>query len=97
MALCIDEIEDALVKDRISALAWMVATGVLDIKLALPIDDQGEIKPGLYHEKIGIFSDKVGDFVAFTGSPNETQGGLLDNYESIEVFWSWDDQQNRGQ
>lgn len=93
----LDEIEDALIKDRISALAWMVAAGVLDIKLALPIDNQGKIKSGLYHEKVGIFSDKAENFVAFTGSPNETQGGLLDNYESIEVFWSWDDQQNRGQ
>jgi superfamily II DNA or RNA helicase len=33
--------------------------------------------------------------VAFTGSPNETQGGLVSNFESIDVFWSWDDPHDR--
>jgi len=91
----IKEIEDALTKDRLSALAWMISTGTLEIKLALPVDEQGEIKHGLYHEKIGIFTDLKKNTVAFTGSPNETQGGLIDNFESIDVFWSWEDPQKR--
>ena len=89
------EIEDVLTKDRISALAWMISTGALEIKLALPVDETGAIKHGLYHEKIGIFTDLQKNAVAFTGSPNETQGGLIDNFESIDVFWSWEDPQNR--
>jgi len=89
------EIEEILAKDRISALAWMISSGTLEIKLALPVDEQGNIKHGLYHEKIGIFTDLKKNAVSFTGSPNETQGGLIDNFESIDVFWSWEDPQNR--
>ncbi|WP_295383992.1 hypothetical protein [uncultured Thiodictyon sp.] len=35
------EIEDALVKDRLNALAWFAAAGLLEIKLALRITAQG--------------------------------------------------------
>ena len=31
----------------------------------------------------------------FAGSANETAGGLVDNFESIKVFWSWDDPHGR--
>ncbi len=44
---------------------------------------------GIYHEKIGIFRDPVGDLVAFTGSSNETAGGLAANFESLEVYRGW--------
>ncbi len=33
--------------------------------------------------------DPEGNAVAFTGSSNETAGGLASNFESIEVFRSW--------
>lgn len=67
-------------------LARLVATGALDIKLA--IVRRGP-RVGLYHEKIGTFRDDT-DIVAFTGSANETHGGLLANFETVEVFRSWD-------
>ncbi|WP_030800236.1 DEAD/DEAH box helicase family protein, partial [Streptomyces sp. NRRL F-3273] len=44
----------------------------------------------MYHEKIGVFRDER-DLVAFKGSANETLSGLIGNFESIEVFRSWDD------
>ena len=50
---------------------------------------------GLYHEKIGIFSDSQEHHVAFTGSSNETAGGLVENFESVEVFRSWQDPEGR--
>lgn len=43
---------------------------------------------GIYHEKVGIFSDDH-DFVAFSGSLNETYNAFLRNYELIHVFCSW--------
>lgn len=46
-------------------------------------------------EKIGIFTDSMENEVAFTGSVNETVGGLIDNFESIDVFWSWEDPHKR--
>ena len=46
---------------------------------------------GLFHLKIGLFTDNDGNCVAFSGSANETHGGLVSNYEAIEVFTSWKD------
>jgi superfamily II DNA or RNA helicase len=71
--------------DCMSALAWMVSEGMLEIRLAYP-----KVGHGLYHEKIGIFSDGT-NFVAFTGSVNETAGGLVNNHEMIDCYGSWKD------
>jgi DNA phosphorothioation system restriction enzyme len=88
--------EQALTNDRLSALAWMIANGTLDIKIALRVaPETGRLSRGIYHEKIGIFSDTSGDHVAFTGSGNETEGGLVTNFESIDVYCSWQDPQMR--
>ena len=91
------ELTDYLSNQRLNALAWLAASGSLEVKLALRVDDAGQPTRGIYHEKIGIFSDASGQHVAFTGSSNETMGGLVDNFESIEVFWSWDDPHGRVQ
>lgn len=91
------EIEDALIKDRLNALAWLSATGLLQIKLALRMDSQGNYSRGLFHEKAGIFSDGASNHVAFSGSSNETAGGLVENFESIKVFCSWKDPEGRVQ
>lgn len=91
------DVEDAkskLERDRLAALAWLISVGALDIKLAFRVEPYtGRIQRGIYHEKIGIFTDADGDGVAFTGSQNETVGGLVENFESIDVFCSWVDQQ----
>jgi DNA phosphorothioation system restriction enzyme len=89
------DLADELVRDRLNALAWLAATGHLEIRLALRVDDEGQVSRGLYHEKVGIFSDDVQNHVAFCGSSNETAGGLLENFESIEVFRSWNDPDER--
>jgi hypothetical protein len=81
----IDNIADSLVVRRLETLSWLVASGLLDIKVAL--------KPkGMYHEKIGIFYDMAGDRVVFQGSANETVYALLPdfNFESINVFRGWE-------
>jgi DNA phosphorothioation system restriction enzyme len=88
-------IANYLASERLNALAWLAASGSLEVKLAVRVTPSGRIARGIYHEKIGIFTDSEGNQVAFTGSPNETSGGLVDNFESIEVFWSWDDPHNR--
>lgn len=91
------DIEDALIKDRLNALSWLAAAGLLEIKLALRLDAKGGFARGLFHEKTGIFSDRDGNHVAFSGSSNETAGGLVENFESIKVFCSWRDQEGRVQ
>ncbi len=91
------EIEDALVKDRLNALAWLAAAGLLEIKLALRLNSKGGYSRGIFHEKTGVFTDRDGNHVAFSGSSNETAGGLVENFESIKVFCSWRDQEGRVQ
>jgi superfamily II DNA or RNA helicase len=80
----IDRVDDALFYRRLELLSWLIASGRLDIKLALK-------QKGMYHEKIGIFTDADGDKVVFQGSANETISGLLPdfNFESINVFQCW--------
>lgn len=94
-AKSLNDLEDEIARDQLNALAWLAACGFLKVKLALRVDDNGDIRRGIYHEKIGVFSDAHGCHVAFSGSSNETAGGLLENFESIEVFRSWVDPENR--
>ena len=76
---------------KLNLLANLIAEGVLDIKVAFKININSA---GIFHEKIGIIIDSEGNKVAFTGSMNETYSGLLQNYESIDVFCSWRDEDN---
>lgn len=85
------DIEDLIVRDRLGALAWLIANGSLEVRLAIRTTDGGLSATGIYHEKMGIFSDTQGNHVAFSGSANETSGGLVSNFESVDVYWSWDD------
>ncbi len=74
------------VRDRLHFLAWLISEGRLDIKIAVVDDDRGF---GIYHEKTGIFLDEEKNYVVFTGSANESIGGLISNFESIDVYRSW--------
>lgn len=91
----LSEIEDVLLKDRLNGLAWLAASGCLQIRLALRLDNEGRITRGIFHEKTGVFTDEDNNHVAFSGSSNETAGGLVDNFESLEVFRSWKDPEGR--
>lgn len=77
--------EDAL-RDHVRVLATLVALGVLEVKIALR-----RRGGGIFHEKIGVFEDEVGNAVTFLGSANETWQAWdkNGNYEAIEVFCSW--------
>jgi DNA phosphorothioation system restriction enzyme len=89
------EIQDLLTKERLEALAWMVSTGALEVKLAVRVSPSGILCGGIYHEKLGVFSDADGNHVAFAGSGNETGSALVENFEFQEVAWSWDDSHGR--
>ncbi len=72
-------------------LAWMVAQGHLDVKVAVPVGPNGmpAHAPGLYHEKVGILTDAEGNRLSFSGSINETAGGWVNNRESFHVHCGW--------
>jgi len=82
----IDNLASALEQDTLSALAWMVADGILDFRLALP---HAKLNQGEFHDKFGIFEDSQGNRVSFNGSYNDSIQGLR-NYESLKIFRSWD-------
>ena len=75
---------EMLEDDCLCLLAKLIAKGVLNIKL-VDVDDVY----GIYHDKIGIFIDSVGDKVLFVGSPNESKNAYMDNYEKIRLSVSW--------
>jgi SNF2 family DNA or RNA helicase len=83
---------DATARRGLEALAWMVASGRLDVKVAVPIGADGKpaSAPGIYHEKVGIITDREGNRLSFSGSINETRGGWVNNRESFHVHCSWD-------
>ncbi len=76
-----------VIHDRLAALVWLLSKDLLEIKLAIP---KAWRKQGIYHEKLGIFSDEYGHVVAFAGSANESASALIDNFECLEVYCSWD-------
>ena len=80
----ITNVSDELFQNRFETLAWLVAHGRLEVKIALR-------ERGMYHDKIGIISDTAGDKLVFAGSANESTHALLPtfNYESINVFPTW--------
>ncbi len=87
--------EDELLRDRLAALAWMVAEGTLEIRVVLPCDATGRPLPAdaaapYFHVKEGVFTDRYGDRVAFSGSVNESALGWQHNYEQFSVYFSWD-------
>jgi len=81
----LDDLERALEQETLSTLAWLVADGILDFKLALP---RNKLKHGEFHDKFGIFTDAEGNQVSFNGSYNDSIQGTR-NYESIKAFCSW--------
>ena len=68
---------DPASSDALELLAWMVARGHLDVKVAVPCDTNGKPIPseGIFHEKSGIIEDRGGNKIAWNGSLNETAAG----------------------
>lgn len=64
-------------------LARLLEIGRLEIQIAVPTTGRG-----IYHEKIGVFLDDQ-DFVAFTGSSNESRNAFESNRECVDVYTSW--------
>ena len=83
---------DAQSRHGLASLAWLIAAGRLDVKVAVPVDGRGKpvLTIGIYHEKVGIISDPEGNKLSFSGSINETRGGWINNRESFHVHCDWE-------
>ena len=73
---------------KISHLQKVIKNFKLEIKIAIP---NSELVDGSFEERLGIFRDENDDVVAFTGTSNVTFDAQNRNFESIDVFTSWDD------
>ena len=80
---------NSLIQDRkIRQLKKIIEDFKLEIKVAIP---NSEYVDGVFEERMGIFRDTNDDIVAFSGTSNVTFDAENRNFESVDVFTSWDD------
>lgn len=72
-------------EDITKIFSWLLSKNILQLKIAYQKNHFG-----IYHEKFGIFRDEEDNKIAFSGSVNETIGGMSRNFESIDVYSSLD-------
>lgn len=92
----IDKIEELLTRNYVYALGWLIARGLLEIKVAIICNEKGEYldykeveKKGIFHQKVGIIKDSQDNIISFSGSVNETANGWINNVEEFKVFKYW--------
>jgi len=80
----------------VELLSWMVARGVLEVRVAFRIHvETGKPLPfssaedGYVHEKWAVFTDEEGNRLYVTGSLNESRTALVLNAENIDVHADW--------
>lgn len=79
-----ESIKDELQKDYLRAFMYLYKSGLLDLKIAILNDSSG-----ILHQKVGIIKDAAGNAISFSGSNNETVGGIINNLEEFKVFKNW--------
>jgi len=78
-----------LIRDhKITELQKIINDFKVEIKIAIP---NSEYVDGIFEERIGIFRDTNDDIVAFSGTSNATFDAENRNFESVDIFTSWDD------
>lgn len=92
----LDSIEDEFVKDHVMALGWLIAKQKLEIRIAIvedkngiPLEAESILQHGIFHQKVGIFTDRDGRKISFSGSVNETARAWSENIEEFKVFREW--------
>lgn len=79
-------------QDRLNLLSNLIAHGKIELKIAFLEKDN---HVGMFHEKMGLMYDSDNNIIAFTGSMNESRTAFSHNYESIDVFTSWSQDEER--
>lgn len=78
-----------LIKDtKIQKLQNIVNNGQIELKIAIPNSEQ---VADSFSERIGIFRDNHEQIVAFTGTSKESFSTQTRDFESVDVFTSWND------
>lgn len=85
----IKSFDGRLIKDtKIKSLQNIVDNGQIELKIAIP---NSEEVADSFSERIGIFKDEEGEIVAFTGTSRESFSTQTRDFESVDVFTSWND------
>ena len=79
-------------QERLNLLSNLIAYGKIELKIAFLEKDN---HVGMFHEKMGLMYDSENNIIAFTGSMNESATAFSHNYESIDVFTSWSNDEDR--
>ena len=82
---------DEFESERLNFLCHLIEENILDIKVADKVSSYDEDEMGMFHEEIGLFVDESDNKLAFTGSLNESDNAFTNNFESIQVFKSWEE------
>ena len=78
-----------LIKDtKIQKLQDIVNNGQVELKVAIPNSEQ---ITNSFSERIGLFLDEDDQMVAFTGTSKESFSTQTRDFESVDVFTSWND------
>ena len=77
--LLLTETADIADRHHLELAYWLVANGIMEVKVAI----RGNY---IFHPKGGIVEDAQGNRVAFHGSLNETLSGWRHNWESLYIF-----------
>lgn len=84
------------VRNGVTLLAWMVARGHLEVRVAFRVHGQtGEplsvdaVDDGYVHEKWFVLHDKYGNRLYGSGTLNESKTALVLNAENIDVHCDW--------
>ena len=78
-----------LIRDiKLEQIRRLIVDGNLMFKIAIPSSENVD---GTFSEKMGIFRDANGDSVAFSGTSSMMLARQNRNFESIDVFTSWND------
>ena len=81
--------EGKLIKNtKIQNLQNIVDNGQMELKIAIP---NSEEVAESFSERIGIFHDSDDNSVAFTGTSRESFSTQTRDFESVDVFTSWND------
>ena len=90
-------IKGLIENDYVTALGWLLANKLLEIKVAVVYDKNKELldfyklkEQGIFHMKVGILEDINGDIISFSGSINETASAWTSNIEEFKVFKQWE-------
>jgi hypothetical protein len=73
---------------KIHQLQRIVDKGQIELKVAIPNSEQ---VADSFSERIGIFRDEYDQKVAFTGTSKESFSAQTRDFESVDVFTSWND------